>query len=73
MQVIIKYTKHPQKWPNKNSTKQPPKIFDHLLENPIRTFFQNIPKNGQPRIPQNNFPRFSTIFCIFSAKIQTTA
>ena len=47
MQVIIKYTKHPQKWPTKNFTKRPPKIFDHLCENyknPIRTFFQSIPQ-----------------------------
>ena len=57
----------PQKWPTKNSTKQLPKISDHLCENDSAPFHQNglcktSPKNSQPRIPQNSLPRFSTIF-----------
>ena len=66
----------PENHPPKNFAKRLSKISDHLLEkgNDYKIqIFKTSPKNGYARIHANCFPRFRTIFCIFSPIYKSTA
>ena len=73
----------PRKRPTKNCEKRPPNFRDHLLRHPSAAFdaapshqnmsevlFKTSPKNDHPRIAQNGFSGFSTMFYILPLRNQ---